>query len=336
MAALGAVQAQDYLGALWAIGLRSPGATETEVEQAIADRSFVRTWPLRGTLHFVPAPDVRWMLALLSPRMIAGSARRSRQLGLDEATFARSAEACARALAGGRQLTRGEIHGVLEDAGIPTAGQRGYHILWRLGQNGLICFGPRLGRQQTFVLLDEWVPGLRSLERDEALATLTIRYFTGHGPATLRDYVWWSGLSAVDARAGLALASGRLAQVTVEGTVYWTAEAAAGATAPPERVQLLPAFDEYLVGYRDRECLLDPSYAGRVVPGSGGMLVPTLLVDGRVAGTWKRTLTRRAVLVVGRPFAAFGTEETRNFAGAVERYARFLGLAAEWRLEAWG
>ena len=155
---LGAMQAQDYLGALWAIGLRLPGAREATVEQALADRSIVRTWPMRGTLHFVAAADARWMLALLAPRTMAQAAGRFRQLGLDDDAFALSRDACIAALQGGRQLTRAALYQVVEAAHVSTAGQRGIHILWRLAHEQLICFGARAGKQQTFALLDEWAP----------------------------------------------------------------------------------------------------------------------------------------------------------------------------------
>jgi hypothetical protein len=343
VAALGAVQAQDYLGSLWAIGLRCPGATAADVERAIADRAIVRTWPMRGTLHLVPAADVRWLLWLLAPRILAAAAGRHRQLGLDEATFARSREAFVTALHDGGRLTRDAMYQVLERAGVSTAGQRGYHILWRLGQEGLICFGPRAGRQHTFVLLDEWASGARDMERDEALATLAVRYFTGHGPATLGDFAWWSGLAAADARAALAMASAGLTHDDIDGTEHWTvgdgppcaAKWPAGEWGDgPSRVELLPAFDEYLVGYRDRAALLDPRHAGRVVPGGGGMLVPTIVSDGRVIGTWKRELKKDTVVVIGRPFGELTRDEGLGFSAAAERYGGFLGRAAKPRLDA--
>jgi hypothetical protein len=190
---LGAVQAQDYLGSLSAVGARTQGATEKTIEQAIADRAIVRTWPMRGTLHFVAASDVRWMLALLTPRILARSKRRFQELELDDAVLARSEELLEKALQGGKQLQRDEIYRLLEQANISTASQRGYHILWRAAQQGHICLGPRSGKQQTFALLEEWVPTARPLAREEALVELTSRYFTSHGPATPHP---------VDARCG--------------------------------------------------------------------------------------------------------------------------------------
>jgi hypothetical protein len=200
---LGAVQAQDYLGALWAIGLRLRAA-ETAIEQAIATRSIVRTWSMRGTLHFVAAEDVRWMLGLLAPRSLASSLGRLRALELDQAVFNRSRDLFIAALSGGKQLRREAMLELLASANISPGGQRGIHILGRLAQEGLICFGAREGKQHTFALLEEWVPQamlrLGPKSRDEALAELARRYFTGHGPATLPDFVWWSGLTTSEAR----------------------------------------------------------------------------------------------------------------------------------------
>ncbi|MCB0182020.1 MAG: AlkZ family DNA glycosylase, partial [Anaerolineae bacterium] len=267
---LGAIQAQDYLGTLWALGLRMQQAVEVDIEQAIANREIVRTWPMRGTLHFVAPEDVRWMLALLTPRIIARAARRHQQLELDEATFIQSETVFAKALQGGKPLTRPEIMAVLEQAGISTKGQRGYHMLWRAAQNGLICYGPRQGKQDTFVWLDDWLPAGKSLSRDESLAELARRYFTGHGPATVQDFIWWSGLLTADARAAVEMVTAELIENVVDGQTYWVSPTESGPKAPSPTVYLLPGFDEYLLGYRDRSAVLDPAHAKKVVPGGNG------------------------------------------------------------------
>jgi hypothetical protein len=326
VARLGAVQAQDYLGSLWAVGLRMKGATERRVEQALADRTLVRTWPLRGTLHLVAAEDVRWMLALVAPRVIASAAGRFRQLGLDEATFSRSRRVLLRALSGGRALARPEVVRVLEAARISTAGQRGIHILWRLAQEGLLCHGPRAGKQQTFVLLDEWVPATKAPDREEALAELARRYFTGHGPATLQDFSRWTGLAASDARAALALAAPRLAREELGGRVHWSADGERAPRRSPPPAVLLPPFDELVVGYGELGALLDGSRRGAIHPTRNGMVSATLLVDGRIAGTWRRTLGRGGVTVELLPFAPLSARRRRALAAAARRYARFLGL----------
>ncbi|MBE7469395.1 MAG: winged helix DNA-binding domain-containing protein [Anaerolineales bacterium] len=324
---LGALQAQDYLGAKWSIGLRLPDAAETDIEQAIADKTIIRTWPMRGTLHFVAAEDVRWLLKLLTPRVIAQTAGRYRQLELDEATFARSKELFAQALQGGQQLTRDEMLQRLEEASISTAGQRGYHILLRSAQDGLICFGVPQGKQQTFTLLDEWIPATKSLGRGEALAELAQRYFTSHGPATIADFAWWSGLTLTDARAGLEQVKSRLNQETVGGQTYWMSSDLPALAEDSPTVFLLPGFDEYLLGYTDRSAVLEPIHAPKIVPGNNGIFMPTIVIDGRVVGTWKRTLKKNTATITLSPFSSFSEVQSQAIAAAAERYGRFVRLS---------
>jgi hypothetical protein len=329
VASLGAMQAQDYLGALWGIGLRLADATEADIEQAIADRTIIRTWPMRGTLHFLAARDVRWMLELLAPRTIASAARRHQQLELDDAVFARSKKLFISALQGGRQLTRNELSELLERAHISTANQRGYHILWWLAHDGVICFGARQGKQPTFVLLDEWLPNARSLAHDEALAEVTRRYFTGHGPATLPDFVRWSGLKNADAQTGLEMVSSQLAHETIDGNVYWMPQGVSLSRQVSPTAYLLPGFDEWMLGYKDRSASLDPQHAPKITPGDNGRFSPTIVIGGRVAGTWKRTLKKNAVVITPSIFTSLNKTQTRAVAAAAERYGRFLGLSVQ-------
>ncbi|MEX2122466.1 MAG: winged helix DNA-binding domain-containing protein [Woeseia sp.] len=328
---LGAVQAQDYLGALWAIGLRLPHATEADVEQAIRAKAIVRTWPQRGTLHFVASRDVRWMLSLLTPRMIAGSSGRYRQLELSEVDFSRARDLFVQALQGGNQLTRPEMYRVLELGKIATTGQRGIHILGHLAQSGLICFGPRRGKQHTFTLLEEWLPPAGSMPRDEALAELTRRYFASHGPATLRDFAWWSGLTAQDARAGIDSTRSQLVQHVIDGTTYWFSDASYSGKKTKAATHLLPAFDEYTVGYKDRSAILDPQFASRLNAG-GGMLRPVSVVDARVVGTWKRSFKKNAVVVTAAPFIPH-PGATRTLSAAAKRYGNFLQMPVSLTME---
>lgn len=318
---LGAVQAQDYLASLWAVGLRLPRASEADIEQAIAQREIVRTWPMRGTIHYVAPEDARWMLGLLTPRVIARSAGRYRQLGLDEGVFSKSREVLAKALQDGRPRTRNTLYEALGAAGISTAEGRGLHILGHLAQQGLICFGPRIGKQPSFVLLEEWVPKSKILERDEALAELARRYFRSHGPATLQDFVWWSGLTLADAKVGLGALKAELAQVSVEGSTYWFAE---GSWQESSGSHLLPFFDEFLVAYKDRSAALEPLHTLKINAG-GGLLNPTVVLDGRVVGTWKRTLGKDCVEVRLSPFVPLGKSQTHAVRAAAERYGKFVG-----------
>jgi hypothetical protein len=324
---LGAVQAQDYLGALWALGLRLPRASEAEVERAVAERSIVRTWPLRGTLHFVAAEDVRWMLELLAARTVARAASRYKQLGLDEATFAKSRRVLARALQGDKQLTRPELAAALGRRGIRTDGQRLIHILNRSALEGLTCYAARRGKQFTFALLDEWAPSARRLTRDEALAELAGRYFTSHGPATLQDFTWWSGLTTADARAGVEMARPRLQREVFDDRTYWLSSSTPAAKDESAAAHLLPAFDEYTVAYKDRGAVLHPSHA-RQPNAAAAALGPVVVLDGRVVGTWKRTLKREAVVVETSLWTMLSRVERRALDAAAHRYGDFLGLPA--------
>jgi hypothetical protein len=327
VAALGAMQAQDYLGTLWAIGLRLPAATETDIERAIADRTIIRTWPLRSTLHFVAAADVHWLLEFLGPRIVATAGLRHEQFGLDKPVLTRIRKVLIKALQSDQQLTRDEIYTLLQRARISVDGQRGYHILWRMGVDRIICFGARRGKQQTFTLLEEWAPKARVLDSDAALAELTLRYFHGHGPATLPDFVWWSGLKISDARTGLALVSAQLESVTVNDTIYWMNPERPSLDRTGPVVSLLPGFDEYVLGYRDRSASLDPLDAQKIQPGSNGIFAATIVINGKITGTWKRVFAKKSVALSTDLFRSLTKAEARALDEAMGRYCEFLGMA---------
>jgi hypothetical protein len=320
----GAVQAQDYLGALWAVGLRLTDAHERDVERALADRSIVRSWPMRGTLHFLAGPDARWMIELLAPRAAAAATNRLRAMGIDAQVLSRARRALVAQLEGGRQLTRPAAYRALEDAGIPTGGQRGLHVLWRLAHEALVCFGPREGKQQTFVLLEEWLPRAKRLPRDEALPELAHRYFRAHGPATLRDFAWWSGMTLADARRAVDMAGRRIEQEVLAGQPYWSVQASPPASAPRgrDRAHALPAFDEFFVGYADRSAAIDPAHAKRATPFV--VLGPVVLLDGRLVATWKRRVAGGEVTTSLAPLARLGATKAAAVRRALARYVRFV------------
>lgn len=327
---LGAVQAQDYLGSLWGIGQRMRGAIEADVEAAETRRAIVRTWPMRGTLHFVAAADARWMTQLLAPRVIARhQARWRRDFGVDDERVARADEIVTRALEGGRRLTREQIYAALEARRIPTGASRGLHLLLCLAMRGRLCLAGRVGKQHTFALLEDWLPATRALERDAALARLAVRYFTGHGPATLQDLAQWSGITAADARTAIDGARGQLDADVVDGETFWS-----GTSRRPRRaaraplVRLLPAYDEYTVAYADRSLLLERRT--RLTARGMGLLSPVVLIDGRVVGTWKRTLDRRGVQIDARLARRITRAEADALSDVVADYGRFLGLEARW------
>jgi hypothetical protein len=290
---MGAIQAQDYKQAVWASGLRTDNATITDVENAIQTGEILRTWPMRGTIHFVPAEDTQWMLKLCATKVVAGHGRRMRQLELTEDIMHRCEALLVKALAGRKVITRADLLQIAEDAGISTEKQRGYHILWHLAHEGIICLGPMEGKQQTFVLLDEWVDEHRNLVGDEALSELVWRYFAGHGPATERDFARWSGLTLTETRRGLDILGKRLIHAEIDETDYWMAESTS--TQPDQSVHLLAGFDEYTIGYQDRSTVVPGEHADKIVPGNNGVFRPIIVHNGQVIGTWTRKLKRKSV-----------------------------------------
>lgn len=319
----GAVQGQDILASLWALGLRVPISTEARIEKAIEDGEILRTWPMRGTIHFVPAEDARWMLDLMTPRIVARSAKRYRDLDLDEKAFESAREEIRAILEGGKVVTRPDLMLYLESRGISTSGQRGYHILYHLAQQGLLCLGPREGKQQTVVLLDEWVPESRNLTRKESLAEIATKYFRSHGPATLHDFVWWTGLTVADCRVAMDGISSRLEEWKDGDRTLW--HMPTGDEGEPERIMLLPFVDEYMVGYRDRSDFLKPEYTERTFHG----LMSVVISDGEIVGMWKRKLAAKKVTVELDLFRDLDGDESRSLNNTLRRYGEFLGRDAE-------
>ncbi|MBI1879201.1 MAG: AlkZ family DNA glycosylase [Chloroflexi bacterium] len=246
----GAVQAQDYAGAKWAVGQRVQGADDAAVERAFNEGSILRTHVMRPTWHFVTPADIRWLLALTAPRVHAVNATMYRQLELDDTLFRRSNTAIAQALEGGQYLTRTALGAVLAQAGIVAEGLRLGYIVHRAELDAIVCSGPRHGKQFTYALLDERAPQAKTLERDEALAALTKRYFTSHGPAMAQDFAWWSGLTLADVRKGLDMVKAALIQEAVDGQTYWLSPDRPVVKAPSPTAYLLPNYDEYLISYR--------------------------------------------------------------------------------------
>ena len=322
---LGGMQGQDYPGAKWSIGLRLPAATDADVVRAIDAGKIIRTWPMRGTLHFVAAQDVRWMLMLTSPKNIAGSASRRQNLELDDKTLARCREVFTKTLQGGKQKSREEMYVALTQAKISSDGQRGYHILWNCALHGLICSAATNDKDQNFALVDEWVAPTQEKTREEALAELASRYFTSRSPVTLQDFIWWSGLSAAEARIGLDAIKPKLVQKAVGKLTYWMP---ADITLPQDETGAfaLPGFDEYLLGYKDRSAVLDAAHAEQVCPGGNGMFASTIVIDGRVVGIWKRIFKKAGIEITATPFTSLSRADKKRFTAAAQRYGAFHQL----------
>ncbi|MEO5950360.1 MAG: winged helix DNA-binding domain-containing protein [Candidatus Saccharimonadales bacterium] len=326
---MGAMQAQDYHGTLWAIGLRT-GLVQSDVIAAIKNREIARTWPQRGTLHFVPSKDALWMVNLSADRLLRAAVSRQAQLGLDMAVLSSATMVLTLSLRGGNVLSRLRIMDILQDNGINTENGRGYHILWYLAQKGTIISGPMDGKQQTFALLDEWVTDSHILSREKSLQQLTKRYFISHGPATLQDFMWWSGLKAIDAKIGLKANITQLECHTIDGKDYWSKSKPDNQDSDDnDTAFLLPGFDEYMLGYKDRSAALDPAHASKIVPGNNGMFLPTIIINGKVVGTWKRHIKKSGVVVTLSPFEKMTNNDIKSLDIPLKRYERFIELPVD-------
>jgi hypothetical protein len=320
----GAVQAQEYPGATWGIAQRMDGATQASLDLAYADGAILRTHALRPTWHFVAPADIRWLLKLTSPRVHAMNASYYRKLDLDTAVLARGTTVLTHALQGGRHLTRTELAAALEQAGIIRASDdrlRLTYLVMHAELEGLICSGAMRGKQHTYALLDERVPPARMLEREEALAELTRRYFTSHGPATVKDYAWWSGLTPSDVRRGLELNTAQLEMARVDEQQYWFGPDIGTTLKDAPIAYLLPAYDEYTIAYKDHNAILHPDYSQLVVAAFGIVIV----IDGQIVGAWKRVIEKHRVLLTLEPFRALSAAEQQALDLAVQRYQAFLG-----------
>ncbi len=322
---LGAVQAQDYAGGKWSIGLRLPESTDTSIEQAIADKTIIRTWAMRGTLHFVAASDIHWLIDLLAPRVIASNARRYRELELDEQTLAHSNNVLKNAVQDGKELNRRELLAILEKNSISTEGQRAAYMLQRASLDGLICQGVARRNIPIYRSFPEPLPKTNAMGRGEALAELAKRYFKSHGPATLQDFVWWSGLLVVDAQAGLETVQSQLIPETVANQTYWRSQSVLNVPDSPPRAHLLPSFDEYLLGYRDRSASFNALQAKNI--NLGNRFSPTIALDGRIVGTWKRVFKKGAVVITTKLFTTPKTAENQALSTAALRYGEFLDMS---------
>lgn len=305
-----AMQGQDIKAAMWALGVRSPGVDETQVRAAFDRAELIRSWPMRGTVHVMDPAQLTWFLQLSAPRVLgAAAARRREYLGLPLPTLETFRDVAVSMLAGGRQATRAQLLEAATEAGIEIRSGWGYHMVWFLCQTGVLCQGPFVpGKdEQALVLLDEWVPRARRLPDDEALRELAVTYLRAHGPAQDKDLAWWSGLSLTQVRGALALAGEAVSRVAgQDGRLFWVAVEAEQppSPAPAAAVLLLPAFDEHLLGYTDRKMMLDAAHTPALVPGKNGVFRPTVVVDGRAAGTWQAEARRQTLGIAVTPFDA--------------------------------
>jgi hypothetical protein len=327
VAHLGAVQSQDYPAAQWALGLRLANVTRASLECAFNSGAILRTHVLRPTWHFVTPEDIRWMLALTAPRIKRAMASRDRELGLNDELVAQTNTIIARALEGGKQLTRPEIGATLRAAAIAVAdGSVLSHLVSRAELDGVVCSGALRGKQHTHALLEERAPRARMLTRDEAVAELVGRYFASHGPATLNDFAWWSGLTVADGRRGLEAHRSRFVSEQVDGLTYWFASSGVPTGTLGPAALLLPNYDEFTVAYRSRQLFYPRELIWRPRPRDDAPFGNVIVIGGQVVGMWKRSVVKERLWVEPRWFNPPARREETAFAEAAERYAAFADI----------
>jgi hypothetical protein len=325
---LGALQAQDYLGAKWALSQRTRGATDATIEKEISDGAILRTHVLRPTWHFVAPADIRWMLALTAPRVKAILAHHDRTLEIDATVLRRSRAVLTKVLAGGNYLTRSELAAAFAKAGVKAdgaGGQRLARLVMHAELDALICSGPRREKQFTYALLDERAPPARAMQRDDALRELAARYFATHGPATSDDFAWWSGLTKADATNAVNATEASLEHEVIGGRSFWFPRARAAKLESP-LVRLLSNYDEYFIGHKDRSAMHVHLRASGVTKIPTALFGHLLTIDGQVVGVWERTSTAKSATIRLRPLTSFNRTARSAIATQVTRFADFLGM----------
>ncbi|MES2109731.1 MAG: winged helix DNA-binding domain-containing protein [Bacteroidota bacterium] len=321
VAHLGAVQAQDYAGAKWAVGVRLQKSEDSAIDKALNDGSIIRTHVLRPTWHFVAPADARWMIELTAPRIAMLAAGRHRQLKLDTNIFKISNDAFAKALEGDRQLSRPDMAVVLHNVGVDTNEERFSHILMQAELDRIICSGGRQGKQFAYALFDDRVPPGPGFIHEAAVAALAKRYFISRGPATTHDFTWWSGLTVADARAGIEANKDDLTEVIADGTTYWRNKHQPEINGRAPLAYLLPAYDEYAVAYSDRSVAINKKYKEQT---QHIIFAPSVLVDGKVAGTWHRTIKGKETKVELSLFGKLNQAQDKAVEKVIARYEKFI------------
>ena len=329
---MGAMQAQDCNQAKWAIGARLTHLTEEQIESAFNQGEILRTHLMRPTWHFVSADDIYWLLEHTAKQIKSTTKSRNRDLGLTESDLQKSKEVFIKSLEGNRSLTREELSDQLNSAGINTYEQRLPHILMEAEIDGIICSGGIRAKKQTYALLAERVPVKKNLSKDEALALLAKKYFTSHGPATLPDFVWWSGLPIAEARKALEMNKSTLISETINNETYWLIESVAQATSLSDSVYLLPAFDEYLISYKDRSSAITLKNHSKAIS-NNGIFRPVVVVNGQISGLWKRTIKKDTVLIELDHFRPHSKKEIGLIEKAAEMFGHFSGRKVEVKIQ---
>jgi hypothetical protein len=321
---MGAIQAQDFSMAKWAIGLRLPGSTDKEIETAINKGEVIRTHLLRPTWHFVTRENIRWMLGLTAPRIKSSMRARDKQLGLTPKIFSISNGIIEKILGDKKYSTRDEIMLEIKKAKISTGEFRSGHIMLNAELEGIVCSGPLKNKKQTYSLLAERVPKGNDYIKDEALAKLAEIYFRSHGPATLQDFAWWSGLSAPDARQALENIKRDLIAETIESKTYWLPKSFSFKKDQDLSIYLLPAYDEFMVSYRDRSASIALKHHRSMIS-SNGIFKPSIVLNGRITGIWKRILKNEKIAIEADFFTKKDKLNKDILKKLIKNYSDFLG-----------
>jgi len=324
---MGAIQAQDYGMAKWAIGLRLPGSDDAIIEKAFNEGKILRTHVLRPTWHFVTPRDIRWMLDLTAPRILSSLAHNDRHLSLDKKELKKTNDVLAKALEG-KQLTREEVRAVLEKAKVDTSGLRFMHLLEHAELDRIICSGAKTGNQFRYALFDERASS-KTMGREEALAELTKRFFTSRGPATIYDFAWWSGLSVTDAKKGIAMVKKKFKKENIDGKEYFFRIPSSFWDEIAQTTLLLPNYDEYVVSYKDRKEAIDKKHLAVILKERNAVFTNSILVNGRIEGTWQRTIKNNSVAVTTRFFSTLSKGKQKLVKGGANQYSKFIGKSLQ-------
>jgi hypothetical protein len=325
VSSMAAMQAQDFNMSMWAVGMRLPQATEQSILKAFNNGDIIRTHVLRPTWHLVSADDISWMLALTAPQIKTITNNRDIGLGIDQAVYSKTNDLFIKVLEGGNHLTVDELKTIFADAKIKTDDNWFYHFTMRAELDGIICSGAVKNKKQTYALLSERVSNRKQYSKDEALAALALRYFTSHGPACLKDFVWWSGLSVGNARKGLETVKSNFQSVNVEGETYWFKEISDKKQSNTPSIHFTPAFDEIVISYRNRKAVLLQEHQSKAFS-SNGIFRPVIVINGHGQGIWKRTIKKDSVVIEPQFFTSLDKSMESLFNIATEKYGTYLGL----------
>ena len=328
-----AVQAQDYAGGKWAVAQRLNNFSDTDLDKAFDKGEILRTHLMRTTWHFVTPEDITWMLPLTARRVNTAINHQHRELKIDDASWERVIKIFERELGNNNYQTRAALESIVRKENVVKKEIRFNYILHRAESEGIICSGPKQGKQFTFALLNERAPRYFTFSKEEALGRLTEKYFVSHGPAMLKDFIWWSGITLREARTGLEIAKKKLSCAVISGNEFWFSNSLEMKKADMPPVMLLPNYDEYVVGYKDRGAILNTEQFSRLGPKANAVFHHCLIIDGIISGIWRRNLKKEKVVLEIVSFNKLTGTQKSALETEVEKYGKFFGKKSELMLK---